>query len=136
MLKSLELFAQLLDFAPCGIGIFPFDSSIPLYLNKTFYKMIGYSEPEYKNLAAQPDYPLVYPPDFPILQAMIEDFETYGATNNREYRLVCKNGEKIWVKFNASKVTLENKDYAFATFVDISAEKKAIANLTLQKNKQ
>ncbi len=131
MLKNFKDLAPLLDYAPCGIGLFVPGAGDPFYLNRTFYQIIGYSEKEFAAIAANSFEAIIYPQDRPLVANVEKELESLGCAADYEYRILCKNGTLVWVKLNASHVTIDNKKYVFTTFLDVTREKKASANLAL-----
>lgn len=46
--EVLEQMKIIGDLAPCGIGLYDLETSEPIFLNKAYYKLIGYTEEEYQ----------------------------------------------------------------------------------------
>lgn len=126
---AIDGYTKLFDQAPCGIGLF--SSSMgqrAVYLNKTYYELIGYSREEYEKISGDPVSALIYPEDLPLVQRL---FDGPGKAAEAEYRIVTKSGRLMWIKLNISSVTADDEPYIFASFVDISKEKELSDQLEL-----
>ncbi|WP_244062763.1 PAS domain-containing protein [Faecalicatena contorta] len=118
------------DLAPCGIGLYDLETSEPIFLNKAYYKLIGYTEEEYQPIKTDFDA-LMFPQDTPVTRQSKFVFDQEGEATGYEYRIVRKDGQIRWVKLNVSKVNFGGQEFAFTSFTDITGEKEVASQLSL-----
>ena len=122
---TFDKYKKLFDQAPCGIGLFPLGESMrPSFLNKTFYDLIGYSPEEYHAMADDPITALVHQDDLVNVMKLRKKQEAPIERQEAEYRIVCKNGRVAWIKLGITLTEIDGAPYSFASFVDISEEKR------------
>ena len=120
---------DVLDKAPCGIGIFEFASRQGVFFNEAYYELIGYSPEETAGLIGTDYSKLIMEEDQDAVTRQEKKFEKNQRISESEYRIVKKNGEYAWIKLSLSPITLYGKEYAFGTFVDITKEKDSSQKL-------
>ncbi|MCH4266745.1 MAG: PAS domain-containing protein [Solobacterium sp.] len=124
---------EMLDHAPCGIGIFPLTDIRASFLNRAFYEMTGYSHEEYLRIAGDPITAMIYPDDLEKVRG-IGQLKVGSKPVMTEYRMVNKKGHIVWIKLNISVVDFHGEPYSFASFVDISHEKTLEDHLSMVSN--
>ena len=130
MNTTFEQYKNLFDQAPCGIGLFSaVDGQRAFYLNKTYYDLIGYSKEEYETISDDPITALVYQDDVLRVQKLFD--QSTSEPLEAEYRIINKKGELVWIKLNVSTMEADGEAFAFASFVDVSKEKKLNDQLSL-----
>lgn len=86
--EVLEQMKIIGDLAPCGIGLYDLETSEPIFLNKAYYKLIGYTEEEYQPIKTDFDA-LMFPQDTPVTRQSKFVFDQEGEAtgcNTGSYR--------------------------------------------------
>lgn len=123
---------QMLDHAPCGMGLFSAGKgSNTVYLNRPYYDLVGFSKEEYQKIEGDPITALVYPEDLEQARSIYQRIMECDDTVEAEYRIVPKSGALIWIKLNLSVLRVGEERYFFASFVDISKEKSLSTRLSM-----
>lgn len=131
--EQFKQMKKIADLVPCGIGIFDLQTSVPVFLNKAYYELIGYSEEEYAQFESDFDY-LLLPQDKPIAHNGSSEYHRTGSVNDYEYRIVRKDGGIVWVKLDIATLSIDGKQYALASFNNITKERDISEQLTLIAN--
>ena len=130
-MASLEEFKRMLNQAPCGIGLFEYmGNGRAIYLNDTYYKLIGYTKAEYTALGEAVISDLMYHEDLQLTSKHMQRMEQEG-TLDCEYRIVRKDGQIRWIKLNASTMEIDAQKVSFCAFTDITAQKEIANRLNL-----
>lgn len=126
---ALEQHRKLFDSAPCGIGLFPIHGGQhAIYLNSTYYNVIGYTEEEYLSISDDPVVILIHEDDRHRVRKFLEAPEEECVDS--ECRYIRKDGTFVWIKLNTALVEVEGQRLIFASFVDITKEKELEDQLT------
>ena len=128
---SLEKMKSVFAAAPCGVGIFAAVTREPLFLNNAYYRLVGYTPEEYRQLISNEDRKLFYPPDEPMSERVAQRYASDGCLAGVQYRVVQKDGGVCWVELNMISVTVDGGDCALCFFEDITAEKENFAQMKL-----
>ena len=130
-MASLEELKKMLNQAPCGIGLFEYrGNGRAAYLNDTYYRLTGYTRDEYASLGETVIPGLMYEADLHIVSANSHKLELEGEIDS-EYRIVRKDGQLRWIKFNASRMDVDGQHLIFCAFTDMTAEKESTSRLNL-----
>ena len=128
--RAFEHYESLFNNVPCGIGLFPISGDQhALYLNSTYYDLIGYTEEEYRSISVDPITLLIYEDDREHVRTLLTDPENNPVES--EYRIVRKDGTLVWIKLNTTQAEAEGRDLVLASFVDITKEKELEDRLML-----
>ncbi|MDD3369790.1 MAG: hypothetical protein PHP50_13070 [Lachnospiraceae bacterium] len=87
--EQLQTLEVLLNQAPCGIGIYDISTSLPVFLNDSYYNIIGYTREEYAPIMANSEA-LMFSTDISISQNAQAKFAERGAGEGYKYRIVRK----------------------------------------------
>ncbi len=120
--KEVEL---ITNSVPGGVIKVKMSDFSLLYANDGFYRLSGYSRPEYFSLFGNRYGQVVFPDDKNMVQRMFQTaLENRGALAF-EYRIVAKNGEVRWSYVNGTRV--DDKDGSavyLCVIMDITSRKK------------
>ena len=133
-LDMMEQLRRTSDLAPCGIGLYDAETSIPVFLNKAYYKLIGYTEEEYEIHKSDPEY-LIFPEDVSIARKSQSIYDADGKVSSTEYRIVRKDGTVRWVQLDISTLSIDGKQYAYTYFVDITSRIEAEQKSEYEKSR-
>ena len=128
---SLEKMKSVFAAAPCGVGIFAAGTREPLFLNNAYYRLVGYTPEEYRQLISNEDRKLFYPPDEHMSERVAQRYASDGCLAGVQYRVVQKDGGVCWVELNMISVTVDGGDCALCFFENITAEKENFAQMKL-----
>ena len=95
---SLEKMKSVFAAAPCGVGIFAAGTREPLFLNNAYYRLVGYTPEEYRQLISNEDRKLFYPPDEHMSERVAQRYASDGCLAGVQYRVVQKDGGVCWVE--------------------------------------
>ena len=133
MMKDLtKETTDILDKAPCGIGLFRSSDSVPIYLNDDFYSIVGFSKDDYDPRRDKGGH--VTDEDRDSFIARVRSVEVGHSLCDYEYRIVSGDGTLKWVSLNMSRILLEGTDCAFISLTDISSKKKYSAEMEMIAN--
>ncbi|MGM0501094.1 MAG: PAS domain S-box protein [Bacillota bacterium] len=130
--KQLEKrYRTLFEEAPYGISVIDVQTQEAVEFNETVYQQLGYTEEEFKELTIA-DYEVTESPEETkerikrILSGSREEFETKHRT---------KSGAIRHIKVIAKSIFINNQQYIFSIFEDITEEKEAERALAKSEKK-
>lgn len=130
-LHELEQLKQILQQAPCGIGLYDAETGEAVFLNRLYYSMMGLTPEAYEKAQASNMSSRMFPADLSVKQMSADAFQKTGQAQGYEYRVVRGDGSVAWVKMSASSFTVGGKLYAFVSFTDMTGEKELATHLSL-----
>lgn len=128
--SELEQLKKIAELSPIGIGLFDLTTSAPVFLNQAYYNLVGYTREEYQTFIHDNER-LMFPDDLKISYQSQYEYAQAGEANNYEYRIVRKDGRILWIKLNVATTAIDGKQYAYASFIDITREKETYSQLAL-----
>lgn len=126
-----EQATAVFDDAPCGIGVFTELTDAPLFLNKAYYELVGYTKEAYQNQIGNDHKKLIFSEDIPLFVQYNKRFYETRTIKNLQYRIVRADGSIRWVKLNISDVLFAGKNASLCYFLDMTSEKNAATQLEL-----
>ena len=128
---TLEKLKSIFTAAPCGVGVFAAETYEPLFLNDAYYRLVGYTQEEYKKLISNQDQRLFFPPDQAMAEQVSQRYLHDGNLSGIQYRIIQKNGGVCWVDLTIISVVADGGDCALCFFENITAEKENFAQMKL-----
>lgn len=125
-------YESLANTLPCGILRCLYDENLTIiFANDFFISLTGYTRQELESNFSNGLKSLIYEEDLdPVLEQVISQLAT-GDTKEIDYRLVRKDGKKIWVMDRGQFFPHENGPGEFYCIImDISQRQKKIEKLT------
>ncbi len=117
--KVKEIYRNLIDNSPDVIGII-LDSKIA-FLNEAGLRILGYTKDE---IIGKDVSEIIHPEDREVVLKDIEIVLSGGSVHPREYRLINKYGEIIYVETTRRKIEYEGKPAVQCIVRDISERKR------------
>lgn len=129
--SELEKFQKVLELEPCAAALFEIDTANMIFVNTAYCKILGYDLEEYWRIHKYSQQNNIFSSDKITKKNSAEEFRKHGTASNYEYRVIDKDGSLIWLKMSASTIELDDVEYAFASFTDITKEKEAYAQFKM-----
>ncbi|MBE9468535.1 MAG: PAS domain S-box protein [Bacteroidetes bacterium] len=122
--KSLKLsnekFRILIKELP--LAIFILQDNKFVYVNETFYKLIGFNEKDFDSIFF---WDIVHPDFFDKVREIVIDSQKQEVfSNNYEFIIRNKAGENVWIDFSVSYLKYEGKPSSICTSYDITKRKQ------------
>ena len=128
--QSEEKYRTLIDSIQDGVFLVV-DGKF-LFVNRAFCNIVGYENNEIAGVAFTK---FVSPEDMDIVVSNYKArLENKGAPNSYEWRMLHKNGSRIYVNMSAHVINYQGKKATIGTVKDISHQKKLEEVLLNQKN--
>lgn len=125
-MDPFEKMKVLFDQAQCGIGLYYAGKpEAPIYFNKTFYRLTGYTKEEFEKFSAEDAPNLIFYDDLWLFPKLLDVANMPKGLNNSMYRFIRKDGKIIWIKINFSKIMYENMPIVFVTYIDLTKAKQS-----------
>ena len=121
---------EISNYIPCGVALYSLSSREPIFMNAELYKLIGYTEDEYKSSSVSL-HDIMSPENESVSAEKKKIFLKTGESHGDEYRLVKSTGELRRVRLELLAMTIEGSEYALAVLSDISGEKEIAEQMTL-----
>lgn len=118
-----SILKQFLSTLRIGAAIFDYESGKALYLNDEYFKIIGYSEKEYKEILSGDEIKLAFPNDKKIIEETKKSLIEKQKVENIKYRIISKDGEILSIEYNSFLVLVDEKVSVLCFFKDITKEK-------------
>lgn len=129
-----EQLRQSLSSIPCGLCVYRYEGGriIPLFHNRTFYEIMGYSPEHIRSVEQATEFLGVHPEDMAPLQDKIQLLLRNGGTIRHTYRVWNdKQGGYRWIRLDGSaKPDGDDGKLLFGVYSDVSGEKELEAELT------
>lgn len=93
--------------------------------------MMGYSNEEYEKIAKTNSIEDSLQIEAFLKTIKQEEFTCFEETIDHEYQFIDNKENVIWININASTIIIDEIQYIFATFKDISAKKQIEKNMAL-----
>lgn len=96
----------LLNLVPNGIGIYEIcdKTAKQLYMNDSFYRMVGEAR-ELREVTAKRDFlSFVYPGDLKAVYGLIDDLSMGANAGSINHRILCADGDYRWFRLSASVI--------------------------------
>lgn len=124
----------LIDSVPGGVLHLTFDTRLVIdYANKGFYSLIGYTEDEIQQKFQNRFDKLIFQEDRRALSRAVVNASNDNPIVNHTCRMVCKNGEYIWISIQAIMLLEDEKICLYCTVLDISAIKNFEEHILREK---
>ena len=92
-----------------------------IFVSPEYAAMMGDSQEESKRFNATGDFSeLIYPEDLPLVKYVVENHEAPDKSREIQIRQVTLSNRIIWCKVHYAFLTIENANYLYLTFTDIS----------------
>ncbi|MBE0539095.1 MAG: PAS domain S-box protein [Ignavibacterium sp.] len=128
--QSEEKYRTLID--SIQDGVFLVEDGIVSYVNKAFNKMIGYDNNE---IVGSSFLKFVAPEDMELVKENYQlRHDGKSVPSSYEWRMVHKNGERVFVNMSARVINYQGKKATIGTIKDITLQKKLEEKLLSQKN--
>lgn len=133
--EAIDGIKTILDQAPCGMGLFRSQGEIrTLYLNRAYFALTGYTQEEYAARFKNP-LELIIPENLPIAEQNKAAVLANKPLAYSVYRIKNKQGELLWIKLNASLVELAGEQVVFASFTDVTKERRAQVEKSMEEER-
>lgn len=124
----------LIDSVPGGVLHLTFDTRLVIdYANKGFYSLIGYTEDEIQQRFQNRFDKLIFQEDRRALNRAVVNASNDNPIVDHTCRMVCKNGEYIWISIQAIMLLEDEKVCLYCTVLDISAIKNSEEHILREK---
>ena len=131
---NLEQLQAIFAEISVGVGVFKIDDQKPLFLNKAYYKLVGYDQDAYDRHIAGDDAKIIVPSDMHKEKEIRKEFYATGKLENKEFRVCRKDGRVQWLSLSMTKIRLGKEDCALCFYRNISAAKEKLNYLQLGVN--
>ena len=132
--KSEQRLAEAFDNIFCGLCIYQVDGSgiIPLFHNRIFYDIMGYSDENIRKVEQKTDYLNVHPEDLKSLKQKIGVLLQSGGAMQATYRLWNdKRQEYRWIHLDGTVHTQEDgRKLLYGVYSDVSEQERLKKELT------
>ena len=113
---------ELLNRVPVGIGIYEIDGeSIQLvYLNDSYYKMLGVDRTDRESLMNEHFLDAVHPDDLSEIDGLVQSLQSGDSSCSIQFRILCLNNVYRWFQLTASAARRTGKRItAYCSYTDI-----------------
>ena len=113
---------ELLNRVPVGIGIYEIDGeSIQLvYLNDSYYKMLGVDRTDRESLMNEHFLDAVHPDDLSEIDGLVQSLQSGDSSCSIQFRILCLNYVYRWFQLTASAARRTGKRItAYCSYTDI-----------------
>ncbi len=132
--KSEQEIVTTFDSIFCGLCIYLVDgnSLVPLFHNRAFYGIMGYSEENIRKVEQKTDYLNVHPEDLKPLQEKIGVLLQSGGVMQDTYRLWNDRlGEYRWIQLNGTvRLHEDGRKLLYGVYSDVTEQKRLEKELT------
>lgn len=140
--RQKEAEQQMLDTLnniACGICIYQAkqDGLVPVFHNRAFYNVTGYSEESIRSVEQKTTFLNVHPQDLPSLKETIQGLLEHGGVAQHTYRL-WNDKEQVyrWIHLKGSLCThADGRTLIYAAYNEISEQRRLEQELTDAKQK-
>ncbi len=129
--NGFEELENIFDAAPCGVGILSVDDRRPMYFNRAYYRLFGYTPQEYGEQIGDDFQKLLVPRDQPVYEHIADYLAAAGDESATDYGIVRKDGGVRRVRFSHTEIAWDGERCALCFFEDVTTEKDSLEQLGL-----